>query len=67
MSQYAESSKYMSWERYYTALLTESTKQTPMAYNKRKLNPTYKNTTVKTALLKIMQGIKIIDNTQEDK
>ena len=64
---YAESSKYMSWERYYTALLTESTKQTRMAYNKRKLNPTYKNTTVKTALLKIMQGIKIIDNTQEDK
>ena len=40
-SDFIESEKYFSWERFFTALLTEKTKDTPLAYNKRNLNPTY--------------------------
>ena len=37
-ADYVESSKYISWERVYTALLTELTRDTEMQYSKKKLN-----------------------------
>ena len=40
---YVESSKYFSWERYFTDLLTETTKNTIAAYNKDKLNNYYRS------------------------
>jgi hypothetical protein len=39
--EYIESEKYLSWERYFTALLIESTKGTYLAYSKSELNPAY--------------------------
>ena len=40
-SDFIESKKYFSWERFFTSLLTESTIDTPFAYSKSKLNPAY--------------------------
>lgn len=36
-----ESSKYFSWERYFTAILVEKSRGTWLQYSKRKLNPSY--------------------------
>ena len=38
---YVESSKYFSWERFFTYVLMETTKGTELEYNKNKLNPVY--------------------------
>lgn len=38
---YADSRKYSSWEQYYTALITDETKDSNMAYSKKKLNEYY--------------------------
>ena len=40
-SEYVESKLYFSWERFFTAILIEQTKDTYLAYAKRKLNPAY--------------------------
>ncbi len=40
-SEFIESEKYFSWERFFTALLTDKTKDTPFAYQKKQLNPVY--------------------------
>lgn len=40
-SDYIESSKYFSWEQYFTALLCEITNNTAYAYSKRKLNKAF--------------------------
>jgi hypothetical protein len=39
--QYIESEKYFSWERYFTAILIESTQGTYLSYSKSKLNSAY--------------------------
>lgn len=51
-SEYIESKDYMSWERYFTALLTDKTKDTYLQYSKSKLNESYKSKKVKDAVLK---------------
>lgn len=38
---YADSQKYLSWERFYTALITEITNGTKMQYSKDRLNMFY--------------------------
>lgn len=53
-NDYIESKEYMSWERYFTALLIEKTKDTYMKYSKSKLNDVYKN---KKIIEKVMQEI----------
>jgi hypothetical protein len=50
-SEYIESSEYMSWERYFTALLVEKTSNTYLKYSKSHLNETYKNKRVQTQVL----------------
>ena len=40
-SEYIESKMYFSWERFFTLFLIEETKDTYMAYAKRKINPAY--------------------------
>ena len=57
--EYVESSKYVSWERFFTALLTERTTDTYLAYNKSKLNSVYTNGIIKDSILEQMQGIEI--------
>ena len=51
-SEYIESREYFSWERFFTALLTERTKDGYLAYNKKKLNPAYLREYEKTEILK---------------
>lgn len=40
-SEYVESSKYFSWEQFFTDLLTEKTSGTYLQYSKNKLNEVY--------------------------
>ena len=40
---FIESKKYFSWERFFTALLTDETKDTYMKYSKSELNTAYLN------------------------
>ncbi len=39
--EFVESSEYMSWEQFYTALLINKTKDTYLAYSKRAINKAY--------------------------
>lgn len=48
---YIESSEYFSWERFFAAVLIEMTKDTYLAYAKKKLNPTYLTPSVKNEIL----------------
>lgn len=38
---YIESSKYFSWEQFFTAFLIEKSKDSYLAYRKQRLNPVY--------------------------
>lgn len=40
-SDFIESKEYMSWERFFTALLVDKTKDTYLRYSKSKLNDAY--------------------------
>lgn len=40
-SDYIESQNYLSWERYFTALLIQESVNTWLQYSKQKLNPAY--------------------------
>ena len=40
-SDYAESTKYLSWERYFTHVLEDHTRGTDLEYHKKKLNKQY--------------------------
>ena len=42
-SEYIESEKYMSWEKFFTALLVDKTRASYLKYEKAKLNASYKN------------------------
>ena len=50
-SEFVESGDYFSWERFFTAVLIEETKDTYLAYAKKKLNPVYLNGAVKQSIL----------------
>ena len=39
--EYVKSEEFISWERYFTHLLTELTKGTPLQYDKTKLAKAY--------------------------
>ena len=54
-SSYIESREYLSWERFFTALLTERTKGTYLEYSKRKLNPAYMQKREKEAIVAVTQ------------
>ena len=58
-SDYIDSKEYFSWERYFTALLTEKTAGTYLKYTKKTLNETYLKDGVKNAILKKMEKVKI--------
>jgi hypothetical protein len=50
-SEYIESTKYMSWERYFTALLVEKTSNTYLKYSKSSLNESYKNKRIQKQIM----------------
>ena len=58
-SEYIESKKYFSWERFFTATLVEETKDNYMAYAKRKLNSVYLEKPIRDAILKQMKKISL--------
>ena len=49
---FIESKDYMSWERFFTALLVEKTKDTYLRYSKSKLNDAYRNKKIQEKILK---------------
>lgn len=56
---YVESEKYFSWERFFTAVLIDETKDTYLAYGKRKLNSNYLNAGAKEIILAQMTKIRL--------
>ena len=56
-----ESQKYFSWERFFTNLLVEKTKNTYLQYTKAKLNTVYLHEKSKKAIL---ENIRIFDRQQ---
>ncbi len=54
---YADSSRYFSWERYFTDILVQSTKDTYMAYNKSHLGNYYKQTVIVNQIKNSIEGI----------
>lgn len=58
-AEYIESGDYFSWERYFTAVLTDRTKNTYLAYSKRKLNQAYLDESIKSAILSQMDRIML--------
>ncbi len=57
-SEYIESKKYFSWERYFTDLLIKKTTGTYLAYAKKTLNSTYLNEKIKETILRVMNRIE---------
>lgn len=54
---FADSREYLSWERFFTALLTEKTKGTYLEYSKSRLNPAYGKGMVAERIEKSMERI----------
>lgn len=50
-SDFIDSKEYMSWERFFTAVLVDKTKDTYLRYSKSKLNEAYKNQKIKGKIL----------------
>lgn len=58
-SEFVESREYLSWERFFTAVLIEATKDTYLAYAKRKLNVAYLGQPVETLILGQMGKVEL--------
>jgi hypothetical protein len=54
---YIESSRFFSWEQFFTAYLIEKSKDTYLAYRKQRLNPVYLQ---KREVSMIMNNIPIL-------
>ena len=55
---FAESSEYFSWERFYTKLIVSETKDSYLKYTKSKLNECYLNSNEKEAILSAAEIIR---------
>lgn len=65
---YAESSEYFSWERYFTQLLQDISRNTDFEYTKSELNPNYLKKSSMNKIKKIIpSGIGISKNRSEIK
>lgn len=54
---FIESSKYFSWERFFTALLVEKTKDSYLKYSKSKLNKNYLNKNEQEAINNVVEAM----------
>lgn len=54
---YVESSRFFSWEQYFTALLVQRSDGTWLKYGKKKLNPAYLNDHERGAIRKVMEKL----------
>ena len=57
-ASHIESSKYYTWERFFTHLLTEKTQKTYLKYNKSKLNPNYLQENETNKIMSVIPEIK---------
>lgn len=57
--EYIESEKYFSWERYFTAVLVEKTKDSYLKYTKSRLNPIYLQENIQNKICEQMKGIEL--------
>ena len=57
--EYIDSREFLSWERYFTKLLTNITQGTYLKYNKSKLNGTYLHEKNKEQILRSIEGISL--------
>ena len=57
--EYIESKDFFSWERFFTAVLVEETKDTYLAYAKRKLNQAYLSDSMKNAILNQINEVEL--------
>ena len=48
---YVDSEEFFSWERFFTSVLIDETKDTYLAYMKKKLNPAYLQDVIKETIL----------------
>lgn len=60
-SEYIESKEYFSWERFFTAVLIDETKDNFLAYTKRELNPVYLEKSMRETILMQMDKIKLTE------
>lgn len=58
-AEYIESRDYFSWERFFTSVLIENTRDSYLAYAKKKLNEAYLGGTVEDAILRQMEKIEL--------
>ncbi len=58
-SDFIESNAYFSWERYFSELLMDLTKDTYLKYMKRKLNKAYLQKEIAAKILEQMTGIEL--------
>ena len=54
---YIDSADYLSWERFFTKVLIDKTKDTYLSYKKTELNSTYQQDYVMGKVLDVMQKI----------
>ena len=57
--EYIDSREFLSWERYFTKLLTNITQGKYLKYNKSKLNGTYLQEKNKEQILRSIEGISL--------
>ena len=53
-ADHIESSQYFSWERFFTALLTDETRGSYLQYSKKKLNPAYLQEYEKNSVIRLI-------------
>lgn len=59
MTQGDDSREYFSWERFFTSVLIERTKDSYLSYRKTKLNEVYLHENNKKSILKSIEGVKL--------
>nr|WP_300823592.1 hypothetical protein [uncultured Schaedlerella sp.] len=57
--EFIDSKEYFSWERFFTALLIEMTKNTYLQYSKKKLNEVYLQEEIASKIIRKMTGIEL--------
>jgi hypothetical protein len=56
---YVESSKFFSWERFFTELLVKNTQDSYLKYSKSRLNHAYLQKSISDKILNVMYGIEL--------
>lgn len=56
-SEFIESRDYFSWEQFFTAMLTRMTRNTPFAYQKKRLRKAYLDSGAVAAVRAVMPDV----------